>query len=349
MVTASLMAVNAAERADSREDTPRDFASLGYICSLFGATRLTQHYFAQARAAKQSYDALVLEALYRLGQGHWAEAVGALSGAEAVSAQAADPQDAETVQALLAHVEHYLGRFQAAIERYSRVLASARRRKNRQSEAWALYGTARSLITLGFPERGVDLCEQALQALAEEPDLLSQVTALGILLNGAALGRQLSRAEGPAALLDKLLTGARPTAFAMLHGWEGQSEYQLARWQLARAAGPASEELTARRAAQAAIGRLFKAVRIFPFAEPWAWRLRARALLLAGKARSARVAFEHSARSASRLSMPFDEALAYAGLAHTFDRSSAGQDLVRKMHSDRADAVFSQLGCVRGA
>jgi serine/threonine protein kinase/tetratricopeptide (TPR) repeat protein len=346
MITGSLMAVNAAECADSREDTSRDFASLGYICSLFGSTWLTRRYFAQAREAKPCFDALLLEALYRLGQAQWAAALTALNEAERLASLTGDPQDIETVHTLLGHAEHYGGRFEPAMNRYSRVLASARRRNNRQSESWALSYTARSLIALGFPERGVELCGEALQALEREPDVMSQVSALGILLRGAVDAGQLERAAAPAQTLRQLLTDVRPTAFVMLHGWEGLAEYELTRWRLARSEGSTAGERSARRWALGCVAQLEKAVRIFPFAEPWAWRLRAQALMLLRNAKRAERAFQCSAAAAARLCLPFEEALAHAALARWAGDNGG---LVQNLHADRASALFAELGCVRGA
>jgi tetratricopeptide (TPR) repeat protein len=305
MITASLMSVNLAERAELGWQVPHSYSWLGYIVGLLRQHQLAREYFARARdGAERRHEpselafALTVEATYHLGFARYRDAE--RCGERALQLCEGDAQMLELTLATLGHVEYYTGRVAEALARYQTLLESARARDHQQHVVWALYLQARSLLQLGRTDEAAPLLEDARRALGRQPEHDSEISCLGLL----ALARlKLGESDGAARLAKETLARverSRPLAFTNVDGFDAAAEVLLA----------LGERRQARRMA-AALRRL---ARLLPMAAPAAWLRAGQVLLAEGKPRRARVWLRLSQSRARALGMPLDEARARAAL-----------------------------------
>jgi hypothetical protein len=250
----------------------------------------------------------LVESVYRMGFGRFAEAEPAARQAVERARAADDPQMYELALTTLGHVEFYTGRAAAAEASYAEVLRSAEARKNIQHAAWGLFSRARSLIALDQLDDAVPLLDDARRLLAQKPELDSEIICLG--LYAAA---QLRRDEPLVArrFADETLARirrARPTGFSTRDGYDGAAEVYLGLWQARQRRGLAASDERAR--AGEVASALTGLARLFPMAGPAAELRRGQLERLSGRTARARRRFEASQRAALRLGMPRDRELA---------------------------------------
>jgi serine/threonine protein kinase len=227
MITASLLSVNLAERADLGWQVPHSYSWLGYLAGLLRRPRLAREYFERARAGaarrnepSEAAFALTIEATYHLGFGRFLDAEERLQ--QALALCGSDAQMLELTLSALGHVEHHTGR--DALARYQALGTSAAARKNRQRTTWAEIYQARSLMAFGDFEGAAPLLDDARRSLGERPELYSEIICLGLL----SLTRfQLDERESARRLaLETLarLAHSRPIGFAILDGCDAAAE-----------------------------------------------------------------------------------------------------------------------------
>jgi serine/threonine protein kinase/tetratricopeptide (TPR) repeat protein len=349
MIACSLRAVNLSERAGSSVSVATTYGMLSMTVGISKLHALGSRYAELARDVARASDdraglifALYAEAAWRVGDGAWSEVRALCNEALALgeAGGAPDPQDVAIAKTLLAHVDFYTGRFEESRRTYGEIEAAARVRGNDQHIAWGLYAAARALIPLGQVEQARTMLEEAHQRLEGQIDVPSRIICPGLLasvyLTLGDRANALTFADLAAARIVKNL----PTVFATVAGYVGVAEVYLAEWERAiRRGGSVRAARGAVRRAVMALGMLAWSI---PLGRPYYHRIKGREQRIAGRARAARRSFARALAWATRLEMPYEEALALASLGALEPRGSRA----RASHLRRAEALFSELGCI---
>jgi hypothetical protein len=349
LMTAALLAVNLAERADTEGLVTLPYAQLGYIAGVCQLGPLAKTYFARAKSGAEAAGdprdvavALVHEALYDAGAGRLAKAEELCELGIARLAAARDPQEDEGMRIILAHVELARGQYEASIRRGAELLASARARSNRQHEAFGLFAIARGSIRLGRLDAALDHLAEARRLLtAHLSDQVSASICAGLTASAHLARGELAEAERHADAAMDAIRRARPSPFSPADGHDGAAAVYLELWRRARGGHVAS---FAAHAAEAGAGlRRFAA--LFALGRP-RWLLHQGTVeALRGRRLSAGLAFRAARDRALRLGMPYEAALAERCLGEHV--AASAED--RRAHFSRAASEFEAIGCVHEA
>jgi hypothetical protein len=336
MMTSSILAVNLAERSGLQAKVARPYTQIAYLAGLARLRPLVARYLRRARETARDTDdpgglaqAQWVESLHHVGFAEWAEAETIAHRALALARAMDDGQEIETVLTILGHIEHYTGRFAEAEARYIAVSESAKKRANRQHEAWGAYARARSLLSVGRFELAASLLAEAMTLLEDQHDFASKS-----ICHGLAATLHLSRGDRERARLAAeqafaMVTKSPPSVYSTLPAYAGVVDFALDRWERERSSAAASQ-------ARASIALLGRFAQIFPLGAPTFDIVRGRAAAIAGHAREARRRFEVGAARARASGMPFEEAVATLELAK-LDRAPAKAEAAR--------VAFERLGC----
>ncbi len=340
MLSSALFAVNLAEEAGVEVRVAEIYAQLAYVAGVSRLPGLARRYFRRAVDNAIATDDLqglagvrYREAAYHVGEGRWAEATVAGLRALELLERLANPQEIETVLAILGHADSCTARFAQNRERSERLLVSARTRANALHEAWGLYTVGRNRLALGDPDAATGLLEQAWVLLAATSDRASQMICRGLLALASLRRGDLERAQVEADAASAIARGRLPTVFPTGHGYAAMAETYLG----LRERGVAG---VARARVWEACARLWAYAMVFPIGLPVALVLSARANRLAGRRRLARGLAVRGLAAAQRLEMPYDEAMAHWELAQL--RGADGR--VRAEHLTAAKRRCAELG-----
>jgi tetratricopeptide (TPR) repeat protein len=334
MLGSALLGVNLAESAGSDSDVPRSYIPLGLFAGLLGVEPLARRYFAKSlRGAEARHDPterafhLVGVSAYESSFGRWRVANESIERAVSLleDVDAVDPFVREVVSTQLGHVEHFLGRYETAIDAYRQVLSSARARGNGQTTNWGLFSIGRSLLPLGRSHEALPLLEEAWAGLEQQSEIQSEVICLGLLalarLRAGDRRAALDHADATLRRIDR----ARSVGFPAAEGYSGAIEVYLDAMR-ARPAERASLEARA----HAAVRAFRRLARLLPAATPL-YRWRAGQLALARhQLRRARREYRAALELAARQGLPRETALAHWALAQLPQLASAEREQHRQ-------------------
>ena len=335
LVGAALTAVNLAERGGDDLPIAEIYAQLGYAAGLARLGGVARTYFAQAHAtAAKTRDTIGLirtracEAAFAIGIGTWSDARTAALDALSIARSIRNPQESEDALTILGHVEFATGNYEASRTLAVELRDSARARANPQHEAWGIYTEGRAALYLGELDLAIERFDAAMPIVASLHDRASQILCGGML--ACALARRGdARARNTAEACWDRIGGKTPPVFSITEGIVGLCDAYL---ELAR------RDPAVLGAARAAIDELTKLSRLLPIAGAAAanrsgiWHLRD------GSRRRAARDFRSALAAAERMQMPYDVALAHAGLAVTLSRGDAND------HATAARTGFASLG-----
>jgi tetratricopeptide (TPR) repeat protein len=314
LVGAALTAINLAERGGDNLPIAEIYAQLGYAAGLARLGGVARTYFAQARATAAStrdttglIKTLSAEAAFAIGVGAWVDARAASTEALALARSARNPQESEDALTILGHVEFAVGNYDLARTLATELREAAKSRANLQHEAWGIYTEGRSALYLGELDLAIERFEVAMPILATLHDRASQILCGGMLASALARRRD-PRARQAADAAWKTIGGKTPPVFSITEGLIGVADAYLDLW---RQTGDAALAAPAR----AAIAELAKFSRLLPIAGPAAANRTGQWHSLSGSPRRARRALHRGLAGAERLGMPYEQALARAGLA----------------------------------
>jgi serine/threonine protein kinase/tetratricopeptide (TPR) repeat protein len=349
MIAASVRSVNLAERAGTGVSAATAYGVLSMTLGISKLHRLGRTYGELARTvARDAGDrvglvfSLYARAAWRIGDGAWDEVRSLCNEALAVARRdgaIADPQDLAIIETLLAHTEFYTGRFDESRRMFDHIETTARARGNEQHIAWGLYASARALIPLGRTDEARAKLEEAHALLEEQIDAPSRIICPGLL---AWVHMARGRHERAATFADLAASRIRknlPTVFATVAGYVSVADVYLAQW--SRAVREGGDVGAARRRAREAMLALWSLALNIPIGRPSYHRMRGRALVLRGRERAARQAFARGIDEATRLAMPYEEALARLELGAASVRGSRA----REAELARAEESFVAMQC----
>lgn len=349
MITASLRAVNLGEHAGVAVRLATPYAMLGMAAGISQLPALGRRYFERARrAAIRTADeagmaySLYAKAAWRIGEGAWEEVHALCNECLAIARRTHNGKALGMAQTLMGHAAFYTGRFADSVLIYRELEERARASGDLQHLSWGLYAGARARICLGELDRAREMLIESNALLEPLVEVPSKIIAPGLLAAVHLRSGDVQSALAAAELTTGRIRKNLPTVFATVAGYAGVAEVYLARWEeLSREGRDAAETRAARRLAQRAVFDLLTLAINIPLGWPYYHRVRGEALRIEGKRRRAEAAFRRSLRSARKLRMPHDEALAHLGLARVGLPGSA----LRIRHAGLADAMLEGLGC----
>ncbi len=332
LVGAALTAVNLAEQGGNNLPIAQIYAQLGYAAGLARLGGVARTYFAQAHAtAASTRDTMGLiktrstEAAFAIATGAWDDARAASTEALAIARSMRNPQEFEDALTILGHVEFGVGNYQLARALATELRESARSRANIQHEAWGIYTEGRSALYLGELDLAIERLDAAMPIVSSIHDRASQI------LCGGMLACALARRGDPRALAVADATwdrigGKTPPVFSITEGLVGLCDAYFELWR---------RDPSLARRTRSAITLLTKLARLLPIAAPSALNRTGLWHLANGSHRRAVRALRSGLATAQRLRMPYEEAVANAGLAVALSSDA---------HLAAARAEFSALG-----
>jgi tetratricopeptide (TPR) repeat protein len=345
MSATALLAANLAERAGRDAEVPRVYGQLGSLSGLMRVPSLARVYFRRAQGEGQPVTdpsarafGLIAEASYHSNFARWKQVAQKAGEARRLLLRLGDKGEFELAEVLLGHVDYYAGRFEAALERYSEVRVSARKRGHFQHDVWSTYTMARSLIALGRLDEALPLLRESSELLKDKDEPLSAIVCGGLLATAHLHRGEWTQAREQADGVMALARRVSPMLFTESHGYEGAARVYLELWERERTPGqrpPVAEE------ARKACALLSSFATRFPMALSMALRCRGRLHWLEGRRWRARRAWRRAVRLARELDMPYDEALAWFELA----RAAAPGSPEREAGLREALTGFTRLGC----
>jgi serine/threonine protein kinase/tetratricopeptide (TPR) repeat protein len=334
LIGSALAAANLAERTGDEVPIAEIYSQLGYVAGLARLPGVANAYFTKARdTADITRDpiglgkALFSQAAYHIGVGEWDDARRAATRGLEIATELRNPQEAEVGHTILGHVEFATGDYEASRRLAVTLYESAHARDNLQHRTWGIYTQARAALYLGDLDAAVHGFENAMELLATQSDHASQILCGGML--AAALARAGHRARAREIADDttaRIGTRSAPV-FTISEGFIGAADAYL---ELVRAG-----DTSAIAPARVAVANLSRLARAFPIAAPAATTLAGLLALRTGaRRRGARLARKGLAL-ATRLRMPYDQAIAHTALAEAGEHD----------HAATAVALFRALGC----
>ncbi|NVB80784.1 MAG: protein kinase [Kofleriaceae bacterium] len=334
LVGSALTAANLAETAGSDVPIAEIYSQLGYIAGLGRLHGVAAAYFAKARdIAESTRDPIGLaravhsEAAFHVGTGAWQLARTAAEQGLSIATSVRNPQEVEVAYTILGHVEFSTGQFEASRRSAVMLYESAQARANLQHETWGVYTQARAALYLGELDDAVRDFERAMAMLAGQSDHASHILCGGMMASAFARRGDAARAKAAADDTTKRIGSRLPPVFTIAEGFIGAADAYLELWR--------QGDKSVASAAKTAVDNLARLARIFPIASPAAHNLAGVYLLRRGARRRAVASLRRGLKTAERLAMPYDQAIAHAGLAEAGEAS----------HRVLARELFSQLGC----
>jgi tetratricopeptide (TPR) repeat protein len=343
-LAAALESLRQAEQLGLSAEYARALSTMALAASLVPARFFAAQYAraalkVAAKLGQESTSARVREfvGMIQLGEGAWKEAEENFETAIAAFKTVGDRRREIECTCLLSTWNHYRGNFASRVALGQRVFALAAATGDLQAQAWGLLDQIESLLTLSDFERVHALGRDLRRHLGQNIYGADEIMAYGLL---AALELRLGRLADAIPHAEKALAVMRavsPTIVYNLDAYAAVAWVFLDAWKLARPDDPAREGLAAKaRQACAAVRHFAKIFRIG----------RARALLviatereLSGDHRRAVSLTRHAAAAATRLQMPYDQALAHRQLAQLLPKADKTRDAERA----KARELFSAL------
>ena len=343
MVATGLLAANSAERIGGA--IGRMYSSLGAIASGMGLHRLARHYFEKGRnlaTAASDLDGLAHIGFSSLAEYvatcDWASCARWADQAVAVARASGDDQVLEVCETGRGFYEFYTGQLAASVATYTTIRDRARKRSNRQHEAWGHSGLARSFILTNRLDEALTCVEAGRKLLQGQDDYMTELILNAheplALLHLGRLDQAVAAADATRALMMK----SKYSMWEMFRGYAAPIEVYLEACTRIEWAARAAEMRSAIRPLLAGLRELSRRA---PFAIPIALRLRGRFELLAGNHRRGEKLLRQSISAAARLVLPIDEAMGEFDFA-----GSPGIDpRDRGIHLDRARRISREIGC----
>lgn len=345
MAGSALIGVNTSERLGGAPGTAFGYYILGFACGMMGLHRLSNRYLTVARQAAAAANDVYVQAMVAQASLHfhtarcdWERAAVAAEESTLLAWRCGDPQVIELLETHWGHYEFCIGKLEASAERCARLAEFARKRNNRQHEAWGHANGARAVLFLGRVDEALEGINTALRLVGTH-DPLSNVVIEAYkawtLLHRNQLDAAVEAADATYAMASK----SSPTFFEVLRGFSIPAEVYLEVWDRARHHNPTEVERM-RRAVNALVRKLRHYVPRAPVVAPITLRLAGMAQCLDGNHRRGTSLLRNAAATASRLGLPLEEGIArYQLVRHVLDPRE------RADCRERARSIFRELGC----
>ncbi|HEX2620495.1 MAG TPA: protein kinase, partial [Phototrophicaceae bacterium] len=338
-----IKSVNLAERARAASaDLAIGYAGMCVLMSVIPLHSQAEYYSQRSiEVARQVNDdpalgwACFLAGVYYTGVGKWEQARERLEEAFVINERVGDLRRWETSISTHTVLCTYIGQYQRSAELSALQEQSALRREDPQSILWSHCQALQNWLVVGKYHETPD-------ALLTLEAMLPTTLTLAERIYGYGLAAWVRYRTGDrvaalrlAEMANRVGAGVKPLSFYCIAGYSGAADTLLALWEEGSTVGIRQQA-----------GRACKLLRVFagtfPIAKARAERCDGLRLWLQGKQDQAQRAWQHSARTALEMQMPYDEALAYYEIGrHLPEGDSTRQDYLK-----RALRLFERLGAI---
>ncbi len=346
---AGLRSLNFAQRIGASVELVDAYANVAFAAALASLPSLAKAYGLRAiHIAREAQSpaglawALEVDGVWRAGVGDWERAIVSLSEAANLCEDLRDPR--HWIESTCAHstILHYQGEWSVRLEMGRRVLERARLSTNVQGEAWGMLDQAESLLPMGRVPEALSLLEGARILLASDIGRAEEIWTYGLIARARLLEGRMDLALKAAEEALSRIESIPPTAFYTLDGYTGTAEAFLAAWEGATDGPPEMiEELRTR--ARRACRALQQFAKVMPIGRPWALMYQGLFDWIDGRQRRAHREWGAARQEASRMGMPFAEALVHYEIGRHLE---AGSDR-RRAHLETARTGFERIGAPR--
>jgi eukaryotic-like serine/threonine-protein kinase len=344
MLASGLLAVNSAERLADKAGLIHTYANFGAVSSALGLNRIATRYYGKARTLAQATNDLnglghigYTSAVLYITTCDWKSCARYFDDAVAAAMQTGDHQLIEMNLIARGFFELYRGRISTAAATFDSVRERARKRLNRQHEAWGHTWRAASLILMNRSGEALDGLRAALELIAPLSDnakLSSYALRCQALLHMGHLEEAVEAADVTAAAVAKIPA----IIWEKYRGLSAPAEVYLEAWE--RGVGDATIVDRMRRASDVLLRRLEAVSRRMPLASPVALRLMGVRECLDGNSSRGAQLLRKSIATATRLGLPIEEGIS----AYEFARWCAyGPE--RRAQLSHARAILEKAGC----
>ena len=309
---------------------------------------LAPDYFRRAHATLTELDYLstLSFVLWQEGQvavkdGNWEFAEKAYQQAVEINDRLGDRRNWVTALCVLGWIAHYQGQFELCIKRFAEVYQNGQANNNVEHQVWGLNGQAVSLLRLGKITKAADMMEKVLKLfdLIADSGLAEQNTQ-GILTVTYLHQGELEKARKAADSTSRLLKQALVPIAPSFDSYSNVAYIYLVLWERSESPRVRSEMKSFARQACHALNQF---AQIHPIGKSRSLLWQGLYDWLDGKPQSAQKNWQKSLVEAQKLSMPYDEALAYREIG----LHATGAE--RETNLARANEIFERLGVTLGA
>ncbi len=341
---AGLRSLNLAEDAGPiSPELARSYASMCYAAGLVPLRSIAEDYRRRAlRTAAELKElpamgwALFVSGYYYTGLGWWDRSGKEITQALEIYQRLGDLRRQGEATSVRSYTAYFKGEFEEGSNSYVGLYEAARKRDDAQQQAWGLDGQAMHLLRMGRTDQALALLKVAEPLFATINDRVEELQHHGLHALAHLRRGELEPARDHADQAEKMISQSRPSAPYAIDGYSTVVEVYLSLWE---SASKTEEHKEAMRMARKALGHLEDFARVFPVGRPRYWLWKGLAEWLAGNRSRAQRSWQQCVNLASRLKMPYEEALGH----YEIGRHLTASDQVRDEHLDRACALFSQL------
>jgi tetratricopeptide (TPR) repeat protein/tRNA A-37 threonylcarbamoyl transferase component Bud32 len=341
---AGLRSLNLAEDAGSiSPELARAYASMCYASGLVPLRSVAEDYRRRAlRTASQLKElpamgwALFVSGYYYTGIGWWDRSGKEITQALEIYKRLGDLRRQGEATSVRSYTAYFKGEFESGSNSYVGLYEAARKRDDAQQQAWGLDGQAMHLLRMGRTDEALALLKVAEPLFESINDRVEELQHHGLRALAHLRRGELDQARDHADRAEKMISQSRPSAPYAIDGYSTVVEVYLSLWE---SASRPEEHSEATRMARKALGHLQGFARVFPVGRPRYWLWKGLAEWLAGNRGRAERSWQQCVNLASRLKMPYEEALGH----YEIGRHLTPADKMRSEHLDRACSLFSGL------
>jgi class 3 adenylate cyclase len=341
-----ICALNLSESVNRRSpELALSYSSVAYSFGLLGLHSLARDYFQRANAALIGLEDLpvvvgVVTAAntYAACSGDWAGGERGCAQVLDISESLGDNQNWRISHILLGYIAGFQGQFAHSAELLAAGYQKALANRHLQHQAFVRSAQAWNLLQWGQTADAIAAAESVMPIFAERADShLAETVIQGVLASAYLRQGQLGQARQAAAAAADLLAPVSLPHFSAFITYGHIAEVYLSLWEKEESQ-KTQADLEVKMLARKACQSLRRCARLFPAAQPRAWRWQGVYNWLDGKPIRARQAWQKSLAAAQKLAMPYDEALAY----YEIGRHAAGGE--QEADLTRANRIFDRLG-----
>jgi tetratricopeptide (TPR) repeat protein len=340
--------MNTAEKAGASPELASSYAGMAVLAGFAQLHSLAETYVERALAVAKEVNkpsnlitVNVVTSVYRITVGKWDEVRVSAEEAKAICEQLGDYRQWGDSTVLLAESALISGDIQYAINTQKLLLEDARRRRNPLQQVWGLFGVAANSIRLGKEALAIPMLEEALQILAELPNLASSINTYGQL--GLAYLR-LGQDEQAVTHADKVLGLAgniSPTVYSMDIGFAAAADVYFELWEKSLQDPRRHLDIAKyKSSAQKAMKLLRAFQKVFPIGESVTPYYQGWYDWLTGNYEKAIRSLHKGLEAAQKFNMPYEEGLIRVRLALYAQETPD----TRKKHVGRAIEIFEKMG-----
>ena len=341
--------VNIAERAGASPELASSYAAMAVLAGFVQLHSLAEIYVERALAIAEEVNqpsnlitVQVVTSVYQISVGKWEEIRRRAEKAKLLCEQIGDYRQWGDSMDVLGESAMISGDLAYASLILNRLLEDARQRRNPLQVCWGLFGVAAINIRQGNETSAIPMLEEALEILAELPNLASSINTYGQL---ALAYLHLGQDDKAVSYADKVLELAEnisPTVYSLDVGFSAVSHVYFSCWEKSLSDSSGGDSNLYKLSAERALKLLRAFQKVFPIGQAYACYYQAWYEELTDKPQQALKSLRQGLEAAQKYRLLFEEGLIRVRLGSTL-RDDPDE---RRQHLGRAIQIFEEMGAV---